>query len=331
MILITGGAGFIGAHLVRHWLHSTDEAVVVVDALTYAGSLDNLRDCLGSPRLTFVQQNILEQDAMRALLTEHRPHAVLHLAAETHVDRAIAHAERFVHTNVVGTQRLLDATRQHWQTLSGTAQQQFRFVQVSTDEVYGALGPMDAPFLETHPCRPRNPYAASKAAADHLADACHHTHGLPVIVTHCSNNYGPNQHPEKLIPRMIRAALAGEPLPVYGSGQQVRDWLHVDDHCRALLRLLEAGVPGQHYNIGGQQERTNIQVVQLICKQLDRLHPRADGQSHAQHIQHVTDRPGHDWRYAIDSRKIQQLGWRAVVDFEAGLEQLIDRVEQRST
>ena len=319
-ILVTGGAGFIGSNLVRHLNAVADEPVVTLDKLTYAGHRENLAGLAHPERHTFVHGDICDREACAELLARHRVRAILHLAAESHVDRSIMGAEEFVQTNVVGTHRLLDAARAHWHALPADERARFRFVHVSTDEVYGSLAPDDAPFTEESPVRPNSPYAASKAAADHLVRAAHRTHGLPVVVTNCSNNYGPNQMPEKLIPVVIERALAGKSIPIYGDGQQVRDWIHVEDHCRALVRVLEAGRPGEVYNIGGDCEKTNLALVGALCAVLDRERPRADGTSHAAQITHVADRPGHDRRYAISGAKIlRELGWRPTVPFEQGL------------
>lgn len=324
MILVTGGAGFIGSCFVQDWLAHEAEPLVVFDALTYAGSLYTLAALQQHPDFHFVHGDLCDQPRLQHTLGHYRPRAVVHLAAETHVDRSIAGPARFVQTNVVGTQVLLDAVRQYWQTLSPGRQQAFRFLQVSTDEVYGALSDQDPPWTEQQPYRPSSPYAASKAAADHLASAWQHTYGLPVLISHCTNNYGPAQYPEKLIPRLIDCALRDQPLPVYGSGLQKRDWLHVSDHVRALRLLLAGGQVGEHYHIGGQQEHTNLQVVVQLCAVLDRLAPRLDGQSHAAQITHVTDRPGHDWRYALNPEKIhRQLGWQPRIRWEQGLEDTV--------
>ncbi|MEY3142730.1 MAG: hypothetical protein RLY21_1223 [Planctomycetota bacterium] len=317
---MTGGAGFIGSNLVRHLNAAVDGPVVTLDKLTYAGHRENLAGLAHPERHTFVHADICDRERCLAVLAEHRVCAILHLAAESHVDRSIMGAEEFVQTNIVGTQRLLEAARAHWQSLPDDARARFRFVHVSTDEVYGSLAPADAPFTEESPIRPNSPYAASKAAADHLVRAAHRTHGLPVVVTNCSNNYGPRQMPEKLIPVVIERALAGKSIPIYGDGEQVRDWIHVDDHCRALVRVLEAGRTGEVYNIGGDCEKTNLALVRALCAVLDRERPRADGASYAGQIVHVADRPGHDRRYAISSAKIaRELGWRPTAAFEQGL------------
>ena len=319
-ILLTGGAGFIGANFIHHWLSQQSESVVNLDALTYAGNLESLAALHGNPHHVFVHGDISDSALLARLLHQHQPRAVLHLAAETHVDRSIRDPEVFVQTNVLGTFRLLEAVRTYWQGLPGPARQAFRFLHVSTDEVFGSLAP-DAPaFVERHPSEPNSPYSASKAASDHLVRAWHHTYGLPVLVAHCSNNYGPWQFPEKLIPLTIVNALAGKPLPIYGDGLQRRDWLHVADHCRALCRILKAGQPGESYNIGGRSEKTNLEIVHTICSLLDRVRPRADGSSYATQITHVADRPGHDRRYAIDAGKLErELDWRPAETFDTGI------------
>jgi len=323
-ILVTGGAGFIGANFVRDWLSQSEEPVVNLDKLSYAGNLDNLAGLEDDARHTFVHGDIGDTDLLAQLLRAHRVRAVLNFAAETHVDRSIDSPAAFVDNNVMATFRLLEAVRAYWNTLEGAARADFRFLHVSTDEVYGSLAP-DAPaFAETHRYQPNSPYAASKAAADHLVRAWHHTYGLPVLTTNCSNNYGPYQFPEKLIPLVIHKALQGEPLPVYGDGRQVRDWLFVGDHCAALRRVLEAGAPGETYNVGGNQEMANIDVVRLLCSILDELRPRADGVSYATQIAFVTDRPGHDRRYAIDATRLErELGWRPQETFATGIRQTV--------
>lgn len=324
MILITGGSGFIGSQFVLDWLAGTAEPVVVLDKLTYAGNRENLASVAQDPRLVFVQGDIGDAALLATLLARHAPRAVLHLAAESHVDRSIHGPEAFVQTNVVGTFRLLAAVRGWWAGLEAGQRAGFRFLHVSTDEVYGSLAP-DAPaFTEQSPYAPNNPYAASKAAGDHLARAYHATYGLPVLTTHCSDNFGPRHFPEKLIPLMVLNALAGRPLPVYGDGQQVRDWIHVRDHCRALRRVLEAGVPGQTYNIGAGSERTNLEVVHAVCRVLDELRPRAGGGSYASQVALVADRPGHDRRYAVDAGKARrELGWQAQESFEEGIRETV--------
>jgi dTDP-glucose 4,6-dehydratase len=317
MILVTGGCGFIGSAFILDWLAQSGEPVLNLDLLTYAGHLGNLREVEADPRYRFVRADIADAAAMAQLLREHRPRAIVHFAAESHVDRSIAGPEAFIHTNVVGTTRLLQAAHEHWRALPPAEAAAFRFVNVSTDEVFGSLEPGEAAFSERHPYQPNSPYSASKAAADHFARAWHHTFGLPVITTNCSNNYGPRQFPEKLIPLMIHNALAGKPLPVYGDGQQVRDWLHVGDHCAALRRVLAQGRPGETYNVGGRSERANLDVVNTICRVLDEARP---GTRHADLIRHVEDRRGHDRRYAIDDSKIAtDLGWKPAIGFEQGI------------
>lgn len=324
MILVTGGAGFIGANFVLDWLESHDEPVVNLDLLTYAGNQENLDSLRDDPRHLFVHGDVGDKTLVTHLLTEHRPRAVLHLAAESHVDRSIRGADDFIQTNVVGTFRLLEAVRAHWSSLPPADKADFRFVHVSTDEVFGSLEPNAPAFTETHPYEPNSPYSASKAASDHLVRAWHHTYGLPVLTTHCSNNYGPFHFPEKLIPLMIVNALAGKALPVYGDGLQVRDWLYVKDHCSAIRRVLEAGTVGTTYNVGGWNEKSNIEIVHTICHLLDALRPREDGQSYAVQITHVQDRPGHDRRYAIDARKLEtELGWRPAESFETGIRKTV--------
>ncbi|MBQ5940319.1 dTDP-glucose 4,6-dehydratase [Massilia sp. AB1] len=322
MILVTGGAGFIGANFVLDWLAQSDEPVLNLDKLTYAGNLENLASLQGDPRHVFVRGDIADGELVTALLRQHRPRAILHFAAESHVDRSIHAPGQFVQTNVQGTYTLLEAARAHLATLDAGEREAFRFLHVSTDEVYGTLAPQDPPFSETTPYAPNSPYAASKAASDHLVRAWHHTYGLPTLTTNCSNNYGPFQFPEKLIPLMIANALAGKPLPVYGDGQQVRDWLYVGDHCAAIRRVLEAGRPGEVYNVGGSSEMANLDVVGSLCDILDRLVPAAG--SRRMQISFVADRPGHDRRYAIDARKIErELGWRPAHSFAAGLEDTV--------
>jgi dTDP-glucose 4,6-dehydratase len=323
-ILISGGAGFIGSNFVLDWFEQgRDETIVNLDALTYAGNLANLAVLRGDPRHVFVQGDIGDHALLDALLAEHRPRAVLHFAAESHVDRSIHGPGAFIKTNVEGTFTLLEAARAHWARLEGEAKAAWRFLHVSTDEVYGSLGP-DAPaFTETHPFEPNSPYSASKAASDHLVRAWHHTYGLPVLTTHCSNNYGPFHFPEKLIPLMIVNALAGKPLPVYGDGMQIRDWLYVRDHCSAIRTVLERGRLGETYNVGGWNEQANIDIVQRVCALLDELRPDPAG-PYARLITHVKDRPGHDRRYAIDARKIErELGWRPAETFETGLRKTV--------
>ena len=324
MILVTGGAGFIGANFVLEWLAQRDETVINLDKLTYAGNLHNLESLQGDARHTFVQGDIGDRALLDRLLAEHQPRAIVNFAAESHVDRSIHGPEDFIQTNVVGTFRLLEAARHYWQALAAPEKGAFRFLHVSTDEVYGTLA-ADAPaFTEEHQIEPNSPYSASKAASDHLVRAWHHTYGLPVLTTNCSNNYGPLHFPEKLIPLMIVNALAGKALPVYGDGMQIRDWLYVRDHCRAIACVLEGGRLGETYNIGGWNEKPNIEIVHTICTLLDELRPRADGQSYRTQITYVQDRPGHDRRYAIDARKIErELGWRPVETFETGIRKTV--------
>jgi dTDP-glucose 4,6-dehydratase len=324
MILVTGGAGFIGSNFVLDWLAGCAEPVVNLDKLTYAGNLRNLASLEGDPRHRFVRGDIADRVLVERLLAEHRVRAIVHFAAESHVDRSIHGPSEFVDTNVVGTFRLLEATRAHWSALPAGERDAFRFLHVSTDEVFGTLGPHDAPFSETTPYQPNSPYAASKAASDHLVRACHHTYGLPVVTTNCSNNYGPWQFPEKLMPLVIASALAGKPLPIYGDGRQVRDWLYVGDHCAAIRRVLEAGRLGEVYCIGGSSEKPNIDVVHTLCAALDAARPRADERSYREQITFVKDRPGHDRRYAINARKITaELGWRPAETFATGLERTV--------
>lgn len=324
MILVTGGAGFIGANFVLDWLASQQEPVVNVDKLTYAGNLENLASIHNDVRHVFVQADIGDSDAMGRLLAEHQPRAVINFAAESHVDRSIHGPEDFIQTNVVGTFRLLESVRAYWNGLPGTEKTNFRFLHVSTDEVYGTLSPTDPAFTETNNFEPNSPYSASKAASDHLVRAWHHTYGLPVLTTNCSNNYGPLHFPEKLIPLVIVNALAGKPLPVYGDGMQVRDWLYVRDHCSAIRRVLEAGQLGDTYNVGGWNEKANIEIVKTVCALLDELRPRTDGKPYAEQITYVTDRPGHDRRYAIDARKLErELGWKPAETFDTGIRKTV--------
>lgn len=319
-ILVTGGAGFIGGCFVRQWIAEETGRVVNLDKLTYAGNLDSLDSVSDDPRHLFVQGDIGDRAQVASLLAEHRPVAIVNFAAESHVDRSIDGPSAFVQTNVVGTFGLLEATRDYWTALPAAEQQKFRLLHVSTDEVYGSLG-REGKFVESTPYAPNSPYSASKAASDHFVRAYHHTFGLPVLITNCSNNYGPYQFPEKLIPLMILNALEGKPLPVYGDGQNVRDWLFVDDHCRAIRRVLADGRPGEVYNIGGDCERTNLDIVKTICATIDRLRPGLRHAPSESLIKFVKDRPGHDRRYAIDASKIQQeLGWRPLQNFETGLE-----------
>ena len=319
-ILITGGAGFIGSNFVLDWLAHADGAVVNLDALTYAGNLENLAEVRNDPRHIFVKGSIDDIALVVYLLAEHRPCAIVNFAAESHVDRSIHGPEDFIQTNIVGTFHLLEAARDYWNTLSGREKADFRFLHVSTDEVYGSLADGQPAFTETNPYQPNSPYSASKAASDHLVRAYHHTYGLPVMTTNCSNNYGPFQFPEKLIPLVIHNALAGKPLPIYGDGRQKRDWLYVVDHCTAIRRVLEGGRVGETYNIGGWNEKTNIEVVETLCSLLDELSPRSDGKTYADQISYVPDRPGHDRRYAIDATRIErELGWKPSEVFETGM------------
>jgi len=324
MIIVTGGAGFIGSNFIHTWLSQTDEPVVNLDKLTYAGNPENLIGFQEDSRYAFVHGDIGDRDLVDQLLQSTQPRAILNFAAESHVDRSIHGPGEFITTNINGAFHLLESVRGFWDTLATDKKETFRFLHVSTDEVYGSLEPDDPPFSETNAHCPNSPYAASKAASDHLVRAWHHTYGLPVLTTNCSNNYGPFHFPEKLIPLVILNALAGKPLPIYGDGQQVRDWLYVRDHATAIMRVLEQGRTGQTYNIGGNQEKTNLSVVQTICDHLDTLKPKPDGQSYRDQITYVTDRPGHDRRYAIDARKIErELGWAPQETFESGLEKTI--------
>jgi len=323
MILVTGGAGFIGANFVLDWLAAGDEAVLNLDALTYAGNLDSLRSLQGDARHLFVQGDIADRALVDRLFAEHRPRAVVHFAAESHVDRSIHGPGAFIRTNVEGTFTLLEAARAHWNRLSADDKAAFRFHHVSTDEVYGSLGPGEAPFTEQHLYEPNSPYSASKAASDHLVRAWHHTYGLPVLTTNCSNNYGPFHFPEKLIPLMIVNALAGKPLPVYGDGRQVRDWLYVGDHCAAIREVLARGEVGATYNVGGWNEKPNIEIVDTVCALLDEMRPDPAG-SYSRLVTYVTDRPGHDRRYAIDARKLErELGWKPAETFETGIRKTV--------
>jgi dTDP-glucose 4,6-dehydratase len=322
-ILVTGGAGFIGSALVRHLIADTAHEVLNVDKLTYAGNERSLDMVAGHPRYRFLRADICDAAAMRAALADFRPDVVTHLAAESHVDRSIDGPAAFIETNIVGTFTLLSEALDYWRALDADARHIFRFHHISTDEVFGSLGP-DGFFTEETAYDPRSPYSASKASSDHLVRAWHHTYGLPVIVTNCSNNYGPYHFPEKLIPLMIIKALGGEKLPVYGQGLNIRDWLYVDDHVRALTRVFEAGTPGESYIIGGRAERTNMAVVDRICEILDGIQPRSDGRSYKDQISFVADRPGHDLRYGIDPAKLErELGWRAEESFDSGIEKTI--------
>ncbi|MBL8449749.1 MAG: dTDP-glucose 4,6-dehydratase [Dechloromonas sp.] len=324
MILVTGGAGFIGSNFVLDWLEGSDEHVLNLDKLTYAGNLANLKSLQGDARHHFVRGDIGDFALVAALLAEHRPRAVVNFAAESHVDRSIHGPEDFIQTNIVGSFRLLEAVRAHWGGLPQAEKTPFRFLHVSTDEVYGSLGKDDPPFAESNRYEPNSPYSASKAASDHLVRAYCHTYGLPVLTTNCSNNYGPYHFPEKLIPLVLHNALAGKPLPIYGDGQQVRDWLYVKDHCSAIRRVLEAGRLGETYNVGGWNEKPNLDVVHTLCDILDELRPRADGASYRSQITFVKDRPGHDRRYAIDARKLErELGWKPAETFETGIRKTV--------
>jgi dTDP-glucose 4,6-dehydratase len=323
-ILVTGGAGFIGGNFVHRQYHHTDRTIVNLDLLTYAGNRATLAAMADGSRHIFVQGDIGDRQLVSQLLQQHRPGAIVNFAAETHVDRSIDGPAAFIQTNVTGTFELLEATRSYWKNLSSPERESFRFVHVSTDEVFGSLGPSDPPFSETTPYAPNSPYSASKAASDHLVRAYHHTYGLPTLITNCSNNYGPYQFPEKLIPLTILNALARKPLPIYGDGQNIRDWLYVGDHCLAIELVLAQGQVGATYNVGGNAERTNLWLVEQICTLLDELSPMADGASYRQLITFVPDRPGHDRRYAIDGRKLhQELGWQPQVEVFQGLRQTV--------
>lgn len=323
MILVTGGAGFIGSNFVLDWLAGSDEPVVNLDKLTYAGNRHNLAGLDGDARHTFVQGDIADRALLDALIAEHQPRAIVHFAAESHVDRSIHGPEDFIQTNVVGTLRLLEAARAYWSGLQGEAKAKFRFLHVSTDEVFGSLEAGDPQFSETTAYAPNSPYSASKAASDHLVRAYHHTYGLPVLTTNCSNNYGPYHFPEKLIPLIIANALGGKPLPVYGDGLNVRDWLYVGDHCAAIREVLARGRLGETYNVGGWNEKTNLDVVHTLCDLLDELRPKAAG-SYRDQITFVKDRPGHDRRYAIDARKLErELGWKPAETFETGMRKTV--------
>jgi dTDP-glucose 4,6-dehydratase len=325
MILITGGAGFIGSNFVLDWLNEHDEPVVNLDALNYAGNLQNLASLQGDARHVFVKGDIGDKALVADLLERYQPRALVNFAAESHVDRSIHGPADFIQTNIVGTFVLLEAVRAYWSALAGPEKDSFRFLHVSTDEVYGSLIKDEPAFTEERRYEPNSPYSASKAASDHLVRSWHHTYGLPALTTNCSNNYGPYHFPEKLIPLMIVNALAGKPLPVYGDGQQVRDWLYVKDHCSAIRRVLEAGMPGEVYNVGGWNEKPNLDIVNIVCALLDELRPRADGQPYAAQIAYVKDRPGHDRRYAIDASKIQrELGWMPAETFETGIRKTVE-------
>ena len=323
-IVVTGGAGFIGANFVLDWLVQSNEAVVNLDKLTYAGNLANLQNLSGDSRHVFLHGDIADTAFVSAILNEYSPRAILNFAAESHVDRSIASPKQFIQTNIVGTFHLLEATHEYWKLLDAKSKKTFRFLHVSTDEVYGSLGKNDVPFSETTAYAPNSPYSASKAASDHLVRSYHHTYGLHTLTTNCSNNYGPYHFPEKLIPLVIANALAGKPLPIYGDGQQIRDWLYVGDHCAAIRRVLTDGVPGETYNVGGCNEKANLDVVTTLCEILDAMAPSASGNSYREQITYVADRPGHDRRYAIDARKIErELGWTPSETFETGIRKTV--------
>jgi len=324
MIFVTGGAGFIGANFILDWLRQSDEEIVNIDKLTYAGNLESLSSLQNDSRHVFVQGDIGDQLLMTELLEKYQPRAVLNFAAESHVDRSIHGPEAFIQTNVVGTFQLLESIRAYWNKLEAEAKINFRFLHVSTDEVYGSLAKDEPAFTETHRYEPNSPYSASKAASDHLVRSYHHTYGLPVLTTNCSNNYGPYHFPEKLIPLVFVNAMAGKELPIYGDGQQIRDWLFVTDHCSAIRRVLEAGVLGETYNVGGWNEKANLDIVHTVCALLDELRPRNDGKKYCEQIAFVADRLGHDQRYAIDARKIERdLGWKPAETFETGIRKTI--------
>ena len=323
-LLVTGGAGFIGSNFVLDWLAQSDELVINLDKLTYAGNLENLASLKDDPRHLFVKGDIGDYDLVSRLLAEHQPRAVVNFAAESHVDRSIHGPGEFIQTNIVGTFQLLEAVRGYWGGLPDERKTAFRLLHVSTDEVYGSLGKTDPAFTETNRYEPNSPYSASKAASDHLVRAYHHTYGLPVLTTNCSNNYGPYHFPEKLIPLLIVNSLAGKPLPVYGDGQQIRDWLYVKDHCSAIRCVLEKGKVGETYNVGGWNEKPNLEIVHTVCALLDELRPRPDGKPYKDQITYVTDRPGHDRRYAIDARKLErELGWKPAETFETGIRKTV--------
>ena len=325
MILVTGGAGFIGGNFVLNWLQNpASEGIINLDKLTYAGNLATLESLKADPRHQFVRGDIGDQVLIKEILAKYKPRAIINFAAESHVDRSIHGPAEFIQTNIVGTFNLLECAREYWNSLEGAAKEKFRFHHVSTDEVYGSLSATDQAFTETNPYEPNSPYSASKAASDHLVRAWFHTYVFPVVTTNCSNNYGPYHFPEKLIPLVILNALNGKPLPIYGDGQQVRDWLYVGDHCSAIRAVLEAGKLGETYNIGGWNEKANIEVVNTICHILDELKPRADGKSYAEQITFVKDRPGHDRRYAIDASKVErELGWRPAETFDTGIRKTV--------
>ena len=324
MILVTGGAGFIGANFILDWLTQSDEEIINLDNLTYAGNLENLASLKDDNRHIFIKGDICDSNLIISLLTRFKPRAIINFAAESHVDRSIKEPEGFIQTNIVGTFRLLEATRAYWSALENNKKEEFRFLHISTDEVYGSLSSKERAFDEEHRYEPNSPYSASKAASDHLIRAYHKTYGLPVLTTNCSNNYGPYQFPEKLIPLIIINALTNKPLPVYGDGQQIRDWLYVKDHCDAIRRVLEVGTPSETYNIGGWNEKLNIDIVHTICSLLDTLSPHVDGKHYNEQITFVTDRPGHDRRYAINSNKIKRdLGWEPAETFETGIHKTV--------
>ena len=324
MILVTGGAGFIGANFILDWLTQSDEEIINLDNLTYAGNLENLAFLKDDNRHIFIKGDICDSNLIISLLTRFKPRTIINFAAESHVDRSIKEPEGFIQTNIVGAFRLLEATRTYWGALENNKKEGFRFLHISTDEVYGSLSSKERAFDEDHRYEPNSPYSASKAASDHLIRAYHKTYGLPVLTTNCSNNYGPYQFPEKLIPLIIINALTNKPLPVYGDGQQIRDWLYVKDHCDAIRRVLEAGAPGETYNIGGWNEKLNIDIVHTICSLLDTLSPHVDGKHYNEQITFITDRPGHDRRYAINSNKIKRdLGWEPAETFETGIHKTV--------
>jgi dTDP-glucose 4,6-dehydratase len=324
MILVTGGAGFIGTNFILDWLTQSDEEIINLDNLTYAGNLENLASIKDDKQHVFIKGDICDSTLIISLLAKYKPRAIINFAAESHVDRSIKEPEGFIQTNIVGTFRLLEATRAYWGALENMKKEKFRFLHISTDEVYGSLSSKEKAFDEEHRYEPNSPYSASKAASDHLIRAYHNTYGLPVLTTNCSNNYGPYQFPEKLIPLIIINALTNKPLPVYGDGQQIRDWLYVKDHCDAIRRVLEAGTPGETYNIGGWNEKTNIDIIHTICSLLDTLSPHVDGKHYNEQITFVTDRPGHDRRYAINSNKIKRdLGWKPAETFETGIHKTV--------
>ncbi|MBS0271326.1 MAG: dTDP-glucose 4,6-dehydratase [Proteobacteria bacterium] len=324
-ILITGGCGFIGSNFIRILIKNPEVSIINLDALTYAGNPDSLFEAKDHPNYTFIHGNITDRRILEQIYDSYTPHAVINFAAESHVDRSIRGPEVFIETNIIGTFKLLEATRNYWDNLNETAQSEFRFLHISTDEVYGSLDNNAPSFSEKTPYSPRSPYSASKAASDHLVKAWHETYGLPTLITNCSNNYGPAQFPEKLIPLIILNALEGNPLPIYGDGQAIRDWLFVEEHCEAILSVLERGRLGETYCIGGKSERTNLQVVKTICKLLDTLKPRSDRKSYEDQITFVSERPGHDHRYAIDTTKIEsELGWKPSLSFEDGLQKTLN-------